>query len=251
MNVMSGMLVPANASLDRVETDRATFRMGEMLASAIRHGALLDKRWWPAWMEGAQKAVSIVGELVAVEMYSPDLEQEGLHPHRRWFADPVTRLLIVEWWRDELRLPEGATPEHCLAKHWKRTSDQTHHRIPGVIDQWRTSWSFQLPGLLLAFATGPARTTFQHDRAPAASAPQATWERVIHGRDIPDLPEAIRAALPDGLFDDRPLRPGEGDLFAVLKGASSRYERGKDHAVGSKVRGRSGLEAICCCPLNG
>ena len=251
MNVMRN--TPLSGIVRRPTLDLAEIEieMGEMLASAIRHGALLDERWWSAWMRAVQDAlrentISIVDELLAVEMYAPEVEAEGLHPHRRWYADPMTKVLIVGWWKAGHQLPDGTTPIQCLARHWRRTETETRFALPQIIENYRSIWQTQLPGLLLAFAVGPdkpnplVKGTLQYDRAPAASAPQETWERIIHGCDIPDRPREPKARAPQ-LFPDRSRRAGESELFAHLENAHSPYEKGVSKTTSSKARARHAL----------
>ena len=250
MNMMQNMSpgtgrawVPGQAKLEA--------QMGEMLASAIRHGALLDERWWAPWIRGVEDGVSrntmsTVDDLLVVEMYEPDAEGDGLYPHRRWFADPVTKLLIAQWWNAKRRLPPGTTPRQCLERHWKPRGHTIRVEVSERVALARSLWEFQLPGLLLEFAAGPAqlddsqKVRLLYDRAPAASAPQETWERIAYGLGIPDRPREPRVK-PAKQFDHRPIRSGEGDLLAILEKAPRRWERGKEHALGSKRRARDEL----------
>lgn len=87
--------------------------MGEMLWSAVRRGGLLDERWWECWIGGVQHETDLEGHALWVTM-RPGPKSHAAHP-RRWRADPVTRMLILNWHRDGLVLALGIAPRDCIA----------------------------------------------------------------------------------------------------------------------------------------
>lgn len=162
MNMMSMI------ELAPTSDDTAVARMGELLWSAIRHGGLLDDRDWDRWLEGVQRSIAICGPLISVELAAVDNDQ----PARRWFADPITAMLIIRWRSDCPQVPGDARSLDCLAAHMD--DDGGGERLAA---RSRAAWEFRIPGLMLAYASG---------QVPATSVPQSTWERIVYGPSIPD-----------------------------------------------------------------
>ncbi len=175
---------PAETWVERVEVlpvDRTPeARMGEMLWSAIRRGALLDRRWWPSWVRGVQIAADFQAGQVSVDM-EPDAGTPT--QARRWFADPVTQLLIAQWHRDRLRLRASTSPEDCLRAFLPHRADVGENLAQTALEAGRAVWRLRLPGVLHAYAAGDV---------PSVSVPKTTWRRITRGLPMPDAPSPYR-----------------------------------------------------------
>lgn len=66
------------------------YLMGKMLTSAVQRGGLHNALLWPSWMQGVDRWVLVQGSMLSI-----DMELDG--HSARWFADPVTAMLIVQW----------------------------------------------------------------------------------------------------------------------------------------------------------
>lgn len=210
--------------------DEAARRMGEMLASAIRHGALLDEARWAGWIEGVQHHMMIDGSLLSIELPPIGDAVQG-----RWFADPVTALLIVRWHRDGLTLPSGTPPEVCLARVSARECREGLASIDSGVERAIEAWRFRLPGLLHAHAEGKVSVT---------SVPKATWTRIIYGVELPrEAP--VRVTGNDAAVAPSALKKLLAPDLAALSEAERRtcYEAGKDAAKRTKKIAAALIEA--------
>jgi integrase len=216
MNMMAAIEVDGATSCD--------WRMGEMIWSAIRFGGLLDQRDWPSWAAGVQRDIAAVGPLISVE-----LAQAGNRGAGRWFADPITAVLIARWHREGLMLPEGADAESCLALFLSTRGEQ----IDQVVQASRDAWEFRLPGLLLAYACGDV---------PASSVRRSTWERVVYGPSTPDEP----MASPVAEVDRAPTANWMRDELTLLRRAARAptYLRGRRAMIYRKAIAAGQIEAL-------
>jgi site-specific recombinase XerD len=171
---MMGAIVAEDQRSDAAQADR---RMGEMLWSAVRHGGLLDPDWWEAWSNGVQHSISIEGQILAVEMKPRDDSLMQDRGGRRWFADPLTKILIVRWHRDRLEYAGHVPLKECMAlAAGPAAADDIYSGK--FLKTAVNAWAFRLPGLILAFAKG---------RLPCESAPRALWEQALYAchRPVP------------------------------------------------------------------
>lgn len=145
------------------------YLMGKMLTSAVQRGGLHNALLWPSWMQGVDRWVLVQGSMLSI-----DMELDG--HSARWFADPVTAMLIVQWRRDGHRLPAEATPEECFAAYGRTEIDKDGRRGQLLVEDAGRAWRMHLPGLLLAHAQG---------RAPGVSVSHESWFRIIHGDVVP------------------------------------------------------------------
>ena len=147
-----------------------TYLLGEMLASAISRGGLHDGRLWSHWLQAIDRWVMIDGSQLSVDMLVDDQPV-------RWFADPVTALLIVRWKQAELRVPEDAGPGECLAAYGQIEDADDEFGKRQLIEKAVHGWSMRLPGMLAAYAQGDL---------PGASVSRESWLRVLYGDVTPD-----------------------------------------------------------------
>lgn len=127
-------------------------RLGQLLTSAVFHGALLDRRWWRRWMEAAVSHAPLLEDLLWIEL--DPLEPGGDGPAsqpRRWFADPITRLLLAHWHRDQMRAGEfdvGA----CI--HAFLGGGNKHEASNLLLKHATVHWQLRIPAALVAHARG-------------------------------------------------------------------------------------------------
>lgn len=229
MNMMSSINV---VTADPVKPD-ATWRMGQMLWSAIQHGCLLDRSCWPAWITGVQNAISIDGATLAVELVT--IDSDGVaQPVRRWFADPITKVLIAQWRRERLILSDDISPERCLMAFEGGSSPGAGLSFQARLDRAHEYWEVRLPGLMLAQAKG---------ELPSASLPTATWNQIVYcpGRDVVPLPE-LAFAKERGRFDKR--LDVFRDEFRALRTPAPPYRARRAAAVGRKQAAAKALQAL-------
>ena len=229
MNMMSSITV---VTADPVEPG-ATWRMGQMLWSAIRHGCLLDRSCWPAWIKGVQSAISIDGPTLAVDMAS--LAPDGAaQPVRRWFADPITKVLIVQWHRERLILAGGVSPRRCLLAFEGGGSWEAGITFHARLDRAHRYWEVRLPGLLLAQAKG---------ELPSASLPTATWDHIVYGKRGGAVP-APEANMTRKQFVRDQRLAGFQDEFRALRSPASPYHARRAAEVGRKRAAAKALQAL-------
>ncbi|MGN6375777.1 MAG: tyrosine-type recombinase/integrase, partial [Sphingomonas sp.] len=204
----------------------AVRRMGEMLNSAIRRGALLDDRLWQPWIAGVQHAITICGTLVSVEIAFVDRV-------RRWSADPLTAALILRWHRDQLVLPPKASARDCLA-----AVGIAGAVVGRLIEQSAEAWSYRAPGAVLAYAKC---------NVPARPVPTSTWERVVYG---PGEAEPKSSRQPSKRVDRPPghlARRLWMETAALRKHSTDSavpFHRGKAAHVARKSAALSEIEAL-------
>lgn len=130
-------------------------RLGQMLASAVFHGALLDRRWWCRWVEAATRHAPLVDDLLWIEL--DPLEPGGDGPAsqpRRWFADPITRLLLAHWHRDKLEV-DGSDVDAWLGSY---LGGKQGEAADALLKHSTVHWQLRIPPLLVAHARGELGT---------------------------------------------------------------------------------------------
>lgn len=168
------------ASLTERFVDEATC-CGQLLASAIWNGALLGRQWWQVWLGALPHGVRMDG-CVWVEMAAADPGARGDpsgHP-RRWFADPVSQLLLLRWCGDQRPTAShvGLTAEACLEAFLKTAYTVTPEAdlVSEFLRAAEVHWRMRMPGVLVDYATGRSRSF---------ACSSATWRRLITGRAVP------------------------------------------------------------------
>lgn len=126
-------------------------RLGQMLASAVFHGALLDQRWWGRWLEAAIRHAPLLGDLLWLDLQPLDPEGDGpTSQSRRWFADPITRLLLAHWHRDKLQAGEFDVVD-CLNAFLGGKEAETRDIL---LEHATNHWQLRMPPALVAHARG-------------------------------------------------------------------------------------------------
>jgi site-specific recombinase XerD len=101
--------------------------------------------------------------------------------HRRWFADPITRVLLAHWHKDGLRNP-GLGAEDYLQAFFGSPADDCSDLL---LRHARLHWQLRIPPLLVAHALG------EHQAVPV---PPNDWRRIVGlTYSLEAKPESIRA----------------------------------------------------------
>lgn len=201
-------------------------RFGQLLACAIWHGAMLAEKWWPRWLEAAQRHMSVEDRLwLDMEPIEPvGLFHVGSYT-RRWFADPTSQLLLLRW---RTSFPEDCDvtapdPETALAAYLDplRTLTQTcegklHETL---LNAATLRWRLRAPGVVVDYAQG---------NSPALSLSSATWHRILTGRAVELAMISPKRARSTALRSRKPSATRYqdagyalvGKLFAILKEAT-------------------------------
>lgn len=121
------------------------YLLGQLLASAVLHGALMCESVWQAWSEGLPHHQE-EDELLWVEM---DLRDKRASRYR-WFADPTTRILIIKWRALPVR-SEKLSARCCLDKFLARLpyEDEIPDRVSSFANWAIMHWRLRLPPLLV------------------------------------------------------------------------------------------------------
>lgn len=192
-------------------------RVGQLLASAIFHGALLDQRWWTRWLEAACTEPVCVDDVVWLELKPLDPKGSGsMSLGRRWFADPVTRALLGNW-HGRGGIWTSSSVEDCLSEYLVGAAGDTA-AIELLMKHAERRWSLHMPPLLVAHAKGGHRSVpVDHNN----------WNRVLgfEYREVP-LPESppVASAPP----------PWCAEEAKVIARAKRRYKKGLRHHLSAK-----------------
>lgn len=126
-------------------------RLGQLLASAVFNGALLDARWWKRWLEAVMVQAPIHDDLLWIDLEPVVPGGDGpLGQPRRWFADPVSRLLIAHWHNEGVEC-DTPHPEQCLQAY---LGSETPGLTERLIEHSRRHWQLRIPPVLVAHAMG-------------------------------------------------------------------------------------------------
>lgn len=187
-------------------------RVGKLLACAIWHGALLARNFWPQWINALDEGLRF-GSSLWFEMAPLDPTQAGTlegHP-RRWFADPLSQILILRWRQltGVARLDGALDAEECLASYLDPLG--SHGASSPLIDGFYRAavmrWRCRMPAVLVETALGHADTF--------TSTP-ATWERLMTGAPIwVDAPQKTPPTAP--IRWHRRIWRGDCDLHFKMK----------------------------------
>ncbi len=100
---------------------------GRLLFSAIARGGILNANWLSALPKAIQRGVWVEDKGVSLELYMADvqsyrfkLDVSDASGIRRWFPDPVTALLLRQWYRK-------------YGKKWPQREGPEHHQLEQLI----------------------------------------------------------------------------------------------------------------------
>jgi integrase len=164
-------------ALDSAELE---VQLGQILASAIFHGALLDRIWFDPFLRAVMK-VAVRSSRLSIEMEPPHPDDPN-HVYaysRRWFCDPTTEILIRQFRASAVAssnvlkpLPEAG---YCLAQFIDSTAAGKPETVELFIKTSELRHRLRMPGILVSYANG---------EGPSLSLSSTTWERVSSGRRL-------------------------------------------------------------------
>lgn len=224
----------ADADPLAIACEPAVVRMGEMLWSAIMRGGLLDQRWWPGWLTGVEHAVDLDARTLWVTMTPVDPALPRWP--RRWHADPLTRLLVVQWHRERLALPPEITPSACLAAFRPATVARYADTVNQLAAKAHSAWAMRVPGVVLAYAAGDVSAT---------SISRSRWRSILGLRPRPNC-ETTSSKAPAGA-KRQPSKwvkdIGMAEEWSAL-GDSTIYATGASYARETKRRAQQLIRAL-------
>jgi site-specific recombinase XerD len=155
-------------------------RIGQMLASAIYNGALLDPKWFQPWIEALVSGFRST-ERLWLEM-APPARDDPSHTYsypRRWFADPVTELLIRRWQRDfraeDISGPPLMAPTCLSVFCCAAIGGAGGVGTEDLLERAEYRWRLEMPGVLVSYAKGDGASL---------SVPSYVWSRIERGRPV-------------------------------------------------------------------
>ena len=178
-------------TLDTTELT-ALQELGRLLLSAILYGGLLRTEWLSPWLMAVQEGrVKTHDTTVWVDMeqlWTPTRKDGAKNTTtatmtRRWFADPVSHLLLMRW----LNLPEGkrritgnqSAPFELLKAFLqaaKVADADCPPKLTSLLDMAATRLGLAVTPYLVSYATGELN---------AVSVPAATWTRLCSNLAVP------------------------------------------------------------------
>ena len=180
-------------------------RLGQLLLSAIFYGGLLHKNWLQAWLQGVCSEKYRIGSgMIWLDMQRiwrhPRNECDGdkkrsaeptLLMNRRWFADPVTGILLARWHQHHLAadLPATVTTapgkliHSFLERHCLNFSDQAPS-LKSILEMAATNCALSCSPFLSSYASGEIQTV---------SLPAESWARLWSGQPIPRRHPTIKS----------------------------------------------------------
>jgi integrase len=209
----------ANLSKDAPETPSA--RVGQLLLSSVLFGGLVQNRWLTPWIEALASPQYHQSTLwLDMVVTNKHLERERKKSRkkttqtlkdtpsnkdweirRRWFADPLSQLLILRWYekfRDDCDATHQPSPLLAIKHYLKRilppTVNVSDSMVTDLLSSAAARLGLSVPPFLMAYAEGKIKSV---------SLPQRVWNRLLTGQrtvsnDAPiDEPFPIVACIPN------------------------------------------------------
>ena len=189
-------------------------RLGKLLLSAILFGGLVRKRWLVPWLNALRGGIRVYGACLWMDMeivWQPEREkreeqgpdsrkrsaEKAIIMKRRWIADPLTRLLIVNWLNlpEQMReLPARFGNQYDYIRSYLKHSGGPRTDIPKslseLLEMVETRLGLTVSSFLASYAAG---------RINAVSVPAECWARLQTGKAVSRAP----AGSVREVFDDR------------------------------------------------
>jgi integrase len=203
----------ANLTKDAPETPSA--RVGQLLLSSVLFGGLVEKRWMIPWIQALPSPQCFHSTLwldmvltnehlkrerknsrkkTAQEFKSTHSSKRDWKILRRWFADPLTQILILRWYekfpadRNEMhRLSPLLAIKHYLEGMLPSSFKVTESLISDLLSGAATRLGLSVPPFLMAYAEG---------RIKSVSLPPLVWHRLLTGQRTVNNKALIEEPLP-------------------------------------------------------
>lgn len=186
----------------------SSIRLGQILLSAILYGGMLSSGWLSALLSSLDGGLRRNGNLLWCEMQRSHTLKRGGQPkpdgaedlggsivRRRWFADPLTAVLITRWYSDFLTFSQ---PQYTIRKNVFTGFVLPYLRRLNLPEDDSFSSLFELSNAVqvrLALLIPSYLVSYAACKTPAVSIPERAWQRHVTGK-------AFRA-------DDEPREPDE------------------------------------------
>lgn len=225
-------------------------RVGQMLLSAMLFGGLVHRGWLESWLAALRERVCVGGRMLWLDMelvcqYEREASdgsdgtkkrsaQKRIVRRRRWFADPVTKVLISRWL---ISFPSDTEAFDSFPNAWDilsaylKTLDGVAHDLPNNLSELlyaaRTRLGLHVSGFLASFAEGAVT---------AVSAPPSCWTRLCLAKAVPvnhnaepedDEPFNVVRESPSGAgVEGETLADQKKILISLRRAVSDRNRKG-------------------------
>jgi integrase len=261
-----------------LQTPRSTsheIELGRLLLSVIIFGGIVNAKWIELWINAFNKIafdkdlIMWNGDCLWFETFS--LEQSGRKKndgsdgkkkrgsgdeeiilHRRWFADPVSSLLICKWRSDPGNDKKTIPKELFWFKYVKKFMKEAGldpasvGSVTQLLQMAETALSLKVPPFLAAFATRDITSV---------SLPEPVWARISSGLPVKNVTQKNTVSSDDDQ-NNREKKPGFNKLVRgseemivpsqqqglLRKIRRSFYKNG--HALTSRTEIRRAIEVI-------
>jgi integrase len=176
---MEAILKDFYSDLEDPIPKKADERIGQILFSAICHGALLNRRWLKPFMLSLSEGINLSGSWLWVEIKGESENSKELHAwhaRNRWVADPLTHFLIMRWVDEYPEDRKNLKKTDILGAIKKCRFLQKHGKIRtigGLLKLARARADHLIPGFLSAYAAG---------NLPSVCLDRFTWARVVFNK---------------------------------------------------------------------
>ncbi len=211
-------------------------RLGQLLFSAILYGGLIDRQWLEPWLGSLCDRVRGDGSSLWLEMqriwqYQRD-PKDGTNGakkrsaaktiiiSRRWFADPLTKSLIIRWQSDadtgkafSGTLPNAYDLVKIFLIHAGSPKQDIPDNVARLLKMAETRLGLTVAPFLASYAAGSVK---------AVSLAPEVWVRLNSGRLLsrqpgPDSNEDLFVALKRGALNNEDLPAPLSDQELLLK----------------------------------
>lgn len=156
---------------------------GQLLASAIYNGALLNRKLWDAWLTALHHGIRFKHEKLWIELSLPETGAPKIAPENRgtrWFADPITQMLILRWRsgsgaKGAKDAPEATICLNAFLGSCRQFDATQKDPCQILLSSAELRWRLRMPGLLVDYARGDG---------PSISVRSARWSRLVRGRPV-------------------------------------------------------------------
>jgi len=202
---MTTVRILEQAVLQTPRSTNSTAEMGRLILSVILFGGLVHPRWLKMWFnafnnlqattESSSRSISWDGRNIWMETFllvlSGHKENDGsdgtrkrgdgdadVFLRRRWFADPITSILICRWISAPHTLAKKIPKEDhwfaCVSRFLKLAGVEPDKVVSSsaLLEMAETSLSLRIPPFLAAYATRDVIS---------ASVPEPVWARLCSG----------------------------------------------------------------------
>lgn len=171
-------------------------RLGQMLFSAILYGGLLDRQWLEPWLASLSNRVRVNGNAFWFEMqrfwqYQRESQagcggtkkrsaEKPIVMTRRWFADPMTKCLVIRW-KSVASAGEELSVElpnaYDLVKDFLLHAGATREDIPETAGKL-----VKMAEIRLGLTVSPFLASYAVGSVKAVSLAPEVWARLCSGK---------------------------------------------------------------------